>query len=179
MKTSEGNLNNVFNYGMNTGQGLESAGASGVGAAQSYWNKLLSGNRQAQLAAAAPQINSATQTADAAKRQMATSGTARGGGTAGANQQANDKLQAQISNALFGVVPQAAQGAAQTGGTLLSAANNLLGLGENATATEGNIGLNQEKISNEAFQSAFGDLLGFGETAAAKAIDPSLFKQVV
>ena len=70
--------------------------------------------------------NAATATSDAAKRQQATSGTARGGGTAGVNQQRSTDLMAKVDNLLFGVAPEAA-------GALGAMGTNTLNTGE-ATA---------------------------------------------
>jgi len=144
-----GNLNNVFNYAMPLGENLASTGqqttAAGVGdinQSLGYWSKLLSGSRPAMQAAIAPETNAVLSGADAQRRQQAAMGTARGGGTAGANQQEADKTKATIDNALFGVRPEAARQVGELGtkvagiGTAETAdALNALGLGEDVEKT--------------------------------------------
>ena len=112
-------LSNLFNWAIPTGE-------EATGKAIGYQENLLSGNRTARRAAVAPEINAATATSDAAKRQQATSGTARGGGTAGVNQQRSTDLMAKVDNLLFGVAPEAA-------GALGAMGTNTLNTGE-ATA---------------------------------------------
>ena len=148
MRTGFGDLNSVFNFGLSqgqsgaaTGQATTQAGVTGIGNAMSYWQKLLSGNRAAQMGAIAPVTNTVLSQADATKRQQASSGTARGGGTAGANQQTGDTAMSKIDNALLGVQGSAATSEAEAGGKLASIgtsevanANNALGIGENAAS---------------------------------------------
>jgi hypothetical protein len=117
-----GGLQNIFNFGT-------SVAKSTLGGAADYWTKLLSGNRPAMSQAVAPETNAAMSTADAQKRQLATSGTARGGGTAATSQTMNDKVRAMIDNLLFGARPEAAKQSGALGEGALStstdAASNL------------------------------------------------------
>src|SRR5208282_3437568 len=94
-------LTNLFNWGI-------PAGESATGSALGYWQNLMSGNRTARRAAVAPEINAATATSDASKRQLATSGTARGGGVNATNQTRSTDLMSKVDNLLFGVAPKAA-----------------------------------------------------------------------
>jgi hypothetical protein len=103
-----GDLGNLFNFGISTAK-------QGIGAAQNYFGKLLSGNRTVAQQAIAPEVNQINAASDASKRQLATSGTARGGGTAPANQRTSSDVMAQIDNLLFGAQGGAAKGLAQTG----------------------------------------------------------------
>src|SRR5271156_690770 len=75
-----GDLSSVFNFGMPVAQ-------SALGGANNYYQKLLTGNRATMEQAEAPEINAVQAGADAQKRQLASTGTARGGGTAAASQQ--------------------------------------------------------------------------------------------
>jgi hypothetical protein len=128
---SAGGLNNLFNWGMSTGQGATSAGLGALGKAGSFFSSLLSGNRAQTNAAMAPQIATANAQTDAQRRQLAASGTARGGGTAPASQTAQTTKLAQIQNMLFGARTGAAEGLTKVG----SAEG---GIGLSAAATAGN-----------------------------------------
>lgn len=101
-----------------TGQGTTATGVGGLTDAQSYFKKLASGNRPALLQAVAPQVNAANAMSDAAKRQQAEMGTARGGGTAPGNQTAETDKMAAIDNMLFGAQGTGAQGEAATGSAI-------------------------------------------------------------
>lgn len=127
-----GDLGNIFNFGINNGKNMTATGqtdvatgTSDLGTAADYFKKLTSGGRADMMQAAAPEVAAATSANDAAKRQLATSGTARGGGAAGVNQQRDAATQAQIDQALFNVRPKAAGELAQVG-----QAEGSLGLGE-------------------------------------------------
>jgi hypothetical protein len=112
-------LKNVFNFGMGAAQKGISAGSQALGNVAGYANKILSGNRAAAAAATAPEMARVRSESDAAKRQLAASGTARGGGVAATNQQVEQRKQAAQDQAIFAARPGAAgllekTGAAQT-----------------------------------------------------------------
>jgi hypothetical protein len=159
--TAYSDLHNVFSFALPAGESSFKAGQSQLGDAASYWKGILSGNRTAVNAATAPAANAARTSADAAKRQIATSGTARGGGTAGTNQQVNDKTRATIDDEIFGARGDAAKATAAIGGTELSVATNLLGLGEKSAGDLGQLAGDSRKESdknNSALGSAAGQL---------------------
>lgn len=117
-----GKMKNVFNYGIDmmkdskaTGDATTASGMEGLDKAGGYWNSILSGNRTAVNAAIAPETNAINAGADATKRQIATSGTARGGGVNSTNQQVNSNTRAATDNAIFSARPKAAIGAADVG----------------------------------------------------------------
>lgn len=173
---SIGNLSNLFNFGLSTaksgvasGASTTGAGLSGLGDANSYFKNLAGGNRAAMQQAEAPAINATLSGADASRRQSAASGTARGGGTAGANQTAKDSAMAKIDNALFGVRPAAATGEAQTSGKIadvgtqqgqlgLEAAN----IGSNAAYSAGEIATGARTQAGSEQQQVIKDIFGFG-----------------
>jgi hypothetical protein len=143
-----GDLRNVFNWALpegkklaSTGQGTFSAGIGDLGTAAGYFKKLASGSRPDMMQAIAPEVASVTSANDAAKRQLATSGTARGGGTAAVNETRDAATQAKIDEALFGVRPQAAGELAKVGSV-----EGELGLGETGEGL---------KAANLAGQSAY------------------------
>ena len=118
-----GGLESVFNYGIPQGK-------AGIDESMGYFNKLLSGDRATAKQAIAPEANAAVAGSDAAKRQEARMGTARGGGTAGVAQTRGTDVTAQIDNMLFGARSGAAGKLGAMGGQLLStgggAASDLL-----------------------------------------------------
>lgn len=122
-------LKNVFNFALPQGEAAFSAGQQELGQAGDYYSKLLSGNRATMLQAVAPETKAVQERSDATKRQLAASGTARGGGVASANQTIKDRAMAEIDNLLFGVRPGAARGAESVAGKELSTASNLFGMG--------------------------------------------------
>jgi len=157
-----GNLNNLFNFGINQGKASTAAGNQSLGQAGGYFSNLLSGNRPAMLQAVAPETNVAQSQADAARRQQATMGTARGGGTSGANQQQKTDLMSQINNLLFGVRPAAAKETADIGKTQLEAGIQSLSTAGTATAQAGDIATQARQQAGSQFQQVIKDIFGWG-----------------
>src|SRR6266446_4756935 len=112
-KTLEGygDLSNVFNFGIGSAKKEQAAGGDLLGQAGGYYSKLLSGDRAATMQAVAPVANAATSQADAAKRGLAESGTARGGGVNAASQQLDTQTRASIDTAVNQARVEAAKGA--------------------------------------------------------------------
>jgi hypothetical protein len=129
-----GDLNNLFNFGFASGTSETGAAQDQLGQAGSYYSKLLSGDRAATLSAVAPTTNAVNAQSDAAKRQIATSGTARGGGTNATGQSINDQTRAQIDTAVSNAKSGAAKGATEVGNSMASQASNLLGMGTTAAS---------------------------------------------
>lgn len=129
-----GALENVFNFGIPAAKNLVSAGGDALSQAMGYYSSLLSGNRSALSAATAPEANATRAAADAAKRQLATSGTARGGGTAGVNQQVSSATEADINNAMFGARSEAAKSQGSLGLGTTNAGTSLLDTSEKSAA---------------------------------------------
>lgn len=134
--TGFGDLQNIFNFGLDTskslgttGQQTVGQGVNALGSSLNYFQKLMSGDRSVVSQAVAPETNAVQAQADAARRGQVASGTARGGGTASTNQTAQDKAMAEIDNFLFGARPSAAQQVSDIGGKLSS-----VGLGETQAA---------------------------------------------
>jgi hypothetical protein len=159
---SIGNLQNLFNFGLNTGQAGTSAGGANLGTAGSYYSNMLSGSRPAVLQAMAPETNTIQARADAQRRQLAATGTARGGGTAGTNQQQQTDVNAAIDNALFAARPAAAKGLTDVGGTQLNAANQALGIAGGAAGDAGKIATGARSQAGQGWQDIFSDIFGFG-----------------
>lgn len=164
----------LYNAGRTaTGQGLQDLGTSG-----NFFRRLTSGNRTATTQAMAPQINAAEQQGDALRRQEANLGTARGGGTAGTNQQMDTNRLAQIDNMLFGAQTGAAGELANVGRTEAGVGLGETGQGLQATGLAGNIAgtgaelaMKSRSLSDElhrqavtdyskAFQSLMGGSMG-------------------
>jgi hypothetical protein len=143
-----GGLQNAFNFGLNSGANETGQAQGLLGQAGSYYSSLLSGNRQATLSAVAPTVNAANATTDAAKRGIASSGTARGGGVNATGQTLEDQKRASIDNAVNSAKAGAAGGAMAVGGTMASQAGNLLGMGESAASNLAEIASGSRKESN-------------------------------
>lgn len=127
-----GKLSNIFNVGLNAAQSGIGAGQQALGNVTNYASNILSGNRPAVSAAVAPETAAARSASDAAARQLATSGTARGGGVAGTNQQRQNETRAQVNQAIFKARPEAA------------------GLLTKAGAAQGQIGVDESAIAERA-----------------------------
>ena len=173
-------MGNVFNTTMNqggqlynagrtaTGQGLQDLGTSG-----NFFRRLTSGNRAAGLEAMAPQVNALEQQGDAMRRQEAAMGTARGGGTAGVNQQADTNRLATIDNMLFGAQTGAAGELANIGRTEAGIGLGETGQGLSAENLAGNtatnaaeLALESRPLSDEMHRQAVGDYAqAFGSIA--------------
>lgn len=131
-----GDLSNIFNFGLDTSKGLLKSGTADTGTGVNalttgidYFKKLASGDRSTVAGAIAPETNAVLAKTDASRRNQVAAGTARGGGTASADQQAHDAAMAEIDNYLFGVRPGAAKEVADIGGKLAG-----VGLGETQSA---------------------------------------------
>jgi hypothetical protein len=157
-----GELGNVFNFALPTAEAGVSLGQDLIGNAANYWSKLTSGNRPALQAAVAPEVNQANAYTDAIKRQTATTGTARGGGTAGTNRELDTAKMAEIDNLLFGAQTKGAEQEGRLGSVETSEALNALGIAGNASANLTEISANSRKTSiaaNSAIQAQIGGLI--------------------
>lgn len=193
-RTEEGtsDLRNVFNYAMPQGKALMSSGqndvASGLSTARSgtnvmadplsYYKNIMSGNRTANLQAFAPETNALQQQEAARRRQLAATGTARGGGVASINEEAKTRQMTDINNAIFGARPAAAGAitdigrgvtsaglqTASVGTNELTEALNALGLGANSGKAIADIGQKQYQYDTEQARDA-------GSSAAKSGID--------
>lgn len=93
-----------------------SGGVGDLDTASDFWRSVLSGDKGATAAAAAPAVNAVNAQAAQKRTEQAQMGTARGGGTAGYNTMPEFERGSNITNAIFGLVPQAAQSLESTGG---------------------------------------------------------------
>lgn len=148
-----GDLSNIFDFGTSTakadttaGAGTTSTGTGALGTALNYFKGLLNGGRTSALAAVAPVTNAAQSQADAQKRQLAATGSSRGGGTASVGQQIDDKTTATTDNAVAGARAGAASGVAGVGDAL-----SKIGLDQSG------LGLKAADLGNEAAQETTAD----------------------
>lgn len=128
-------MKNIFNYAIPQGENMQASGTESLDKAGDYWSKILSGNRSAVSAAVAPETNAIRSSADARKRQLASSGTARGGGVNETSQRMETDTASKTDSAILGARPEAAKQTAAIGKTKLDDAARILGLGAE-TATE-------------------------------------------
>jgi hypothetical protein len=178
-----GDLNNVFNFalpnaeaGYNAGQATQKQALSQLSSPAQYYQSLLSGNRQQTQQAVAPVASAVNAQADAQKKQIANSGTARGGGVNAVGQQIETNKNATVDTAINQAKQGAAAGAtgvagatSKVGDSQLSAALNLLGIGNNAAANltkqAGESRLTSNDLHNQNAQNAsstVGTLLDLG-----------------
>ncbi len=155
------------------------AGQDSLARAKNYWTNLLSGSRPAMMAAAAPEINSINESSAGQRATESAYGTARGGGTSGANQLAETNRLTDVNKALFGVRPEAAKQTAAIGETQLQAsiqqmANALrsIGLSEDAVRTIVQSAYEARTQSAEINKNTWrniGQAVGAGESAIGQA----------
>ena len=105
------------------------AGGEGdISQASSYFRNLL-GDRSAQGRAIAPALAASRASADAARKELATKGTSRTGGTAAASQQVEDEQRKQLMTLLFGAQGQGAAELGNLGSNQIQAMLNALSTG--------------------------------------------------
>ncbi len=167
------NLNKVFNVGTDT---AKTAGKKGFGfqdQAANYFKTILGGDRNALMDAVSPQANMIRDTADARKRELAETGTARSGGAVAASQQMDTDVMKQIDSLVAGLGPNAAAALSEMGSEDIGAMLNALGV---ATGAAGNLGqqstgyLNQKNASSSAM---WGSLIKGIASVGAVALAPA------
>lgn len=184
---AEGSLNNLFNTGLGIGTSSENTGnttlgtaTNTLGSAADAFKGLLTATvpgRTQTIQNAAPAINSTLATADAKRRQEASGGTGRTGGTAEANRNAGAATDSNIDNVIsqqLGIEQQqqtqkqiagatgianvgSAEGA--IGSTELQNAIASLGLGESAESANLSAATNQKDASTSAWSNIFAALV--------------------
>lgn len=152
-----GGLENLFNFAIPAAKNLVSTGADAISQSLGYYSKLLSGNRPAMQQAIAPEANAALAQSDAQKRQLAATGTARGGGTAAINQNRKTATDAEIDNMLFGAQSSAAKTTGALGTSTVGAGTNLASTGEAAAAD-----LTKSAVQSQEESNAQGNMIGQG-----------------
>jgi len=153
-------LQDIFGVAKGAATGFQAKGTAATDAATKYWQTLLSGNRQQLAAATAPEAQAARASGDAAKRQEATFGTSRGGGTAGANRELDDKVRAQIDS-LIGSMRSTAAGKMQDiGAQQISQMLQSLGIGTGATEAVGGQSTTDIGQLREQQSAMWGALIG-------------------
>lgn len=140
---------NVFNFAIPAGETASKAGDTSMASASDYWGKILSGNRAAVGAAAAPAVNAAEDRNDATRRNLVASGTARGGGVNATSQTQQTKTMSDIDNAIFGARGTAAGEEEKIGGTQIAEAGNLLGMGGDIATNLTNSAIASRKSSQQ------------------------------
>ena len=143
-------------------------GMDATGRALDYNLALLSGDKAARDAAIAPEVNAASAQAATARRQLASQGTARGGGTNALTLAAEDIPTKTTVDALTALQPGAAS-------SLGSLGSNLVGVGEHAATAEAGNALQQRQQNISATGAGLGAIGGvLAGIPAAKPPMPSL-----
>lgn len=182
---SWGNLNTLFNIAndrsaplQTTGTDLQTKGVGDLDEGAKYWHDLLTGDRTKVAAAAAPVANAATNASDATKREEATMGTGRTGGTLAHNAEENDKVRQQVDTAIAGVAPTAATNLGVTGSTIagigasdIAAALSALGIASGAAGTAGGQATSQNIAAQQASAQLWSSIIsGAAKVGAAAAL---------
>ena|SRR5215475_1255661 len=125
-------------------------GQTDIGKVSDFYRTLLGGSRQAITQQASPAANMARDAADAAKREMASRGTARTGGTAAQNQQVEDEVRRQMDTLIGQQQAQAAQGLKSVSDSELNTMMNSLGIGASTVQSD----INSRRAASAAMWSA-------------------------
>jgi len=118
VKTDRSNELAAWGNLKNTAASTGAEGADATGQAMKYLTSILSGSPTAVAGAVAPTTNADAAQADAQRRQIAATGTARGGGTNALQQQSNDILSGKTTDAIQAAQPAAASTLGTLGSTL-------------------------------------------------------------
>lgn len=163
-------LGQISQQALNTAQPFGQAGQQTLDTLTNYYKSLFGGDRSAVMSAIQPATSSATAAADAQKKQQATMGTARTGGTAAENQTIDDQVRAQIDNLIASVGPQAASSLEGIGNTQIQAMMSALGLGSGAASSAGSLIGSDINSQRQASSQLWGSLLGGAGQLGAAAI---------
>ena len=172
-KAALNNTNNIFSTGLGLGTTAQSSGTSTLGQAGNAFTNLLNATvpGRSQLSQlAAPATNAVTAGEDARKRQEASSGTGRSGGTVEANRNADATADASRDNIIanqLGLQQKlqtekqlaGASGLESVGSAQLSDAAALLGLSSGASEAELSAATGKENAQSQAFSNIIAGLL--------------------
>lgn len=160
------NLSNIASSSLSSAKGLEATGKENTGVATDFFRGVAKGDRTAM----APAINAVTESADAAKREQAQMGTARGGGASSYNQQVEQKTREVIANLMGQSQAGAATELANIGGNETQSMLSALGI---SSGTESNLSsaLHQDiSEKNASAAKMWGALIGGGMKLAGTAL---------
>lgn len=160
---ASGNLDSVFNYALPTAQASGQAGQAALGQAGDAFSKMLTAGRQETAQSSAPAVNAAEEQADARRKQQATMGTGRTGGTAELNREAGATTDATVDNIinqnLVGQREKGAEGLAKVGSTELANLAQLLGIGSGTQQSALQNAISKEGSQSSAFSHIFSAFL--------------------
>ncbi len=160
------NLSNLFGSTYGHSEQIGQKGIGNQADAAGFFKGVLSGDRTK----VAPGTNAAIDSADAAKKEQAQMGTARGGGAVGNNQQIEAHTR-QLISSLLGEAQTGAAGALGTLGT--EQVGEMGGLLNTASGTEGNLSSLLHKDVQEKNASAakmWGSLISGGLNLATAGL---------
>jgi hypothetical protein len=156
--------------------GLVSSGTQNVNQGANFFKTLLSGNQADTAAALQPSINQ-TNAANQQTLQGVSTLMPRGGGRSGTlfalPFQGNQQIQSLFNNART----QAATALPQIGSTQLNAGSNLFNIANSGAGTLGNLGQNQQQLTN-ALWSNLGNGLFNLLTTPTKALTGGVLGQI-
>ncbi len=162
-KAATANLNNIFGYGMDTSKKSEATGTSTLGDAASYFKGLLTAGRQKTAQNAAPAVNAQVSQSDAVRREEASRGSGRSGGTVAADREASSTGMKNVDDIINQNMVKGKQAGAEgltgIGESQLSHALALLGLGKDTQSTLYSGAVNKEGQQGAEFASIISSLI--------------------
>lgn len=150
-----------FNLAGSSAKGFGQKGTQSLDQVTKYFQTLLGGDRAELMKSVAPEANAARSGADAAKKEQATKGTARTGGTADFNQQVEDEVRKQIDTLIGQMHSNSANALKGVADTELNSMMSALGIGTGAVQSD----INSRREASAAMWSAL--IGGAGKIAAA------------
>ncbi len=163
------NLNDIFGLSKANAEQFGKVAQTDMDKVKSYFTSLLGPNKRATMEYAAPAINTLVDATDAAKREQAQKGTARGGGGLAYSQGAESQTRGQIASLLGGTKTTLEGRSDQAAGTLgnigeseIQAMLNSLGIATGATGTLGQQVSSDINSRRQAAASMWGSLIGGG-----------------
>ncbi len=153
---------NISNYGLPTGENMQSSATGTLGGAENYWRNLLTAGRTQTAQNAAPAIQATEASGDAARQAAGAFGTNRVGGTNAMNREAgagtSRSIDDLISQTMTGGRAMAAQGLQTDAQIKFADAANLLGLGTRSIEDIIQNATNSRLISNQISRQSINDV---------------------
>jgi hypothetical protein len=167
-KDTWSSLGNISKTATGNASDLTGRGKEATGTASNLFTSIAKGDRTAL----APAVNAAVEGADAAKREQAQVGTARGGGASSGNQQIEDHTRQLVSSLLGEAQVGAADKLAAIGSGETNQAMTALGIG---SETESNLSslLHKDIAEKDATAAKmWGSLIKGGLSLATAGVSP-------
>lgn len=128
-------MKSIYNWGLPEGKSQVAQGKAATQTAEDFYKQLMTQGRTGTAEMSASSVNAAREQADASKKEAGTRGTARSGGTAGAERESGQKTESSIDKIInenmMGGKMAGAQGMERVGKQQTSTGLNLVNMSEN------------------------------------------------